>query len=1358
MSTPETEASASLQQSTLYPKVMYRIIDGYRNGWLWKRDWNHQRDVSIDDPNSLPHALIQTQHARITEALLENVPDPDVYAGILYGHLKQGEFRKVFVELRRNHKQNTSFYYSDLIDQIFDANASDDLIEECAHVFRDIDEQSCVKTIIERLWKIGRHPLSEHIISNCVPDQQQPLMRVWHLAAQKLEIDAEQITGAIDTLCAVEQDETNRLAHYEIRNASGHLVSSFIRELDEQDADLSLLRCARESQEAHVQLNDLGLSFSSSYEIDDKILDDLLERRDFAGANEFNKAIDGRSYMSDRIAESKIAHAEATGDAELHKEGLADYTEAKECRCAKLQEKQRYSESENGFDRWSWHDRIELHRETAWKHAETALYELRHGDADVAQSHTEQMIAANDAIGVPGSDDCPDYHFKTLRKHRRAVKRSLKGRFLQAGFFHVLPDRDGWNASIKDPDQRQAECEARREAKEQLRSGSSQDYEQEYEREQAESITKTKALIAEGKVEEAQEELLSGCHYYPGETDWTKAVHVIEAQPAAFPTLQKKLTEKYFKGSNDFHDHKDWKGLARFYTAAHCVGALTEEDWNKLFRGLHDSRSTHDGLIEIKHDFVVSFVDELIKSGDIALAWQMYERMSAMDNGSMRGTSSIAANTHQACLALFVRVVEPLDKTAQGVASSLQAMELPVEAPMEERVAYWNTEGEMRHMQEQEEPAKQAEQQLIGNCTTPSAVRAWTRLMAMGSVRTHHQKKDSLTAVYNADCASAPMRWRIIDALIEHSIPGVLSFQEINRKDTPLHVTKYFFRKLVAKGILHKYTSGFIVDEHIPYLRRLVSEFPNEFNTVMETLEQHCSMSHNHGALFVESSQEQQKTTFQPSDWNGVMITLRQLGVFTPGIYAEAREKKFDPRVLNTIGEKVHTLRRQLFSSKPMESDLSTDLQAEIIYAAYKPPNMALHAVRRLCDSVQDCSHHLDRFTFPEEGYVLDLHAKKDMKLKDESEKLPSLNTANSTRVLYPSEKGIQQATKALCNIGRLRALESIQIDDILIALQHDSFLGQSLRSAHQARTEDSQYRALVDLQEAMGIYLTDNLEGMLRSFFTVQKEHISKLIASLADSIRKPKLHTALGKQCHIELDTSLDDTSLAAKVIALVILQKTKPLKEVQRDIANDLTKFVAEDGGSISADLPKLRAIVSKNKASFFGKASAGICTDNDTELFHREDHFHINIIDDEKQICVGNVQAYIMEHDGKPHLLLRGVNPSTNLLKEVDAGAFCEAVINIGKQFAEENNLAGVILSQQERFLALSNRLGVAQYLTRTYRKQRVTLKPFRIARAENAVIDSGYLAAEFGTESAEFVFVDTPEDHISYAAEPVASFC
>ena len=101
---------------------------------------------------------------------------------------------------------------------------------------------------------------------------------------------------------------------------------------------------------------------------------------------------------------------------------------------------------------------------------------------------------------------------------------------------------------------------------------------------------------------------------------------------------------------------------------------------------------------------------------------------------------------------------------------------------------------------------------------------------------------------------------------------------------------------------------------------------------------------------------------------------------------------------------------------------------------------------------------------------------------------------------------------------------------------------------------------------------------------------------------------------------------------------------------------------------------------------------------------------------------NIQAYIIEDKSKKSLLLRGFNPNTDFLDKIDSESFSEKVIEIGKQFARDNNLNAVYITEQGSWHSLSNRERVGNYLQKniTARKTKCRIlsrlqvvTPFRI---------------------------------------------
>jgi OB-fold nucleic acid binding domain len=101
-----------------------------------------------------------------------------------------------------------------------------------------------------------------------------------------------------------------------------------------------------------------------------------------------------------------------------------------------------------------------------------------------------------------------------------------------------------------------------------------------------------------------------------------------------------------------------------------------------------------------------------------------------------------------------------------------------------------------------------------------------------------------------------------------------------------------------------------------------------------------------------------------------------------------------------------------------------------------------------------------------------------------------------------------------------------------------------------------------------------------------------------------------------------------------------------------------FVFDDppGGSNT-----MRMYLSKNTPSFLAKASVGVCTSRDIDLWTRPDHVHLNVVDPSAGIVIGNVQLHVLERESRRILLVRAMNATTSYLTAAKARSFVEGAI-------------------------------------------------------------------------------------------------
>lgn len=1353
-----------------YTGAMYGVIDAVASGGLNMQRDDHERwDPHADN---LPDALIGTGHDPFVKLLLSGDPSNTAVTEVVYGYFRSGQLDKAVGIVKQYPHKTHGFDLNYLADALIDSGANDQLILDFAECLKQKKQNGfseydsvyyILRNLTKSLWKVGRFDLSKTIIEGFLDEWERPCMLIVERLVKGEKVDVEEIYQAVEAFCPLDLrklEDGERRYNFEASDNTDKL-QKFILSLDEAKASIDLLKAAFEAYLKRKETGQMG-HISDVRTIEKKIRKDMLDRGDFEGAQEFAKKESMGDWTELEVIAARITHASKNGDIATHKKALDRYVQIKEEGMQRIVEaKQKAEEEERAAKEGqgevvgegeivieqSWSTRIHSLELSAKKDQELSIFELRHGTVESAQPYIDRMIETVEKIAVPVREGGFRKHLNTLRARSRSLKRSIRERFLELGMLESLPAKNYWNKPIfvmmEQKLERRRESRAKRDESRETRMSGNEASNMAYWKKEAENEKaiqdELRGVLVEKGPDEAIKFLASKISYYALTRDWNRGMIILEAAPDRFELLVKLLTKDYFVTS---HDHKykgSFDGMAAFYVAGRRLGVVDETKFNDLIEKWKANCSVYDSKRSLTRPGVMGLVEGLLNDGAWEEALVYFKKLQA--------TGKMSRATMVECLSLFIKVAsEKIGEVMTGVAAAFKGQNLEEGYSVSEEIEYWNSQIEMLLAAKDEEGYSVAYGELVQRIDNPEGVRVLTRLMALGSIRTPHQKKSVLTAAYDLNKASQETRYELVAAMIDHGIPGAEAMPEVKSKETPTEVAIMLFGKLIKKGILHAHTAKYLDEENLPYLRRLLSQYQNHFNTVMEVLsgdftqgsfddgEEYDEVFDEDGddevgldedtlmALKRELSGGVKKEDTPSNLWEGVLKTLAEVGVFTPGIYAEAKACKFNKTGLKKIEEKFTKLKKDIFSNRPIDPEATPQLVAELVCITYQPANMSFQQVVSLCRSVQDCSHHLDKYKFPEDGYSLDLTTSKTMKLRDRLRlDTPRVVYQEPPVVEHPGEGhlGLKETNpyldrvRALCKFARLK-FEEVNVSDLLVVLGDDGFMQGAFEAFGMAKDDDGKYRGLRLMQEALGVYLADNLEGAIIEFLRKNKSAISNTLENLVSGFKNPGKRKFLKEQFDIELDESKSNIKLAAQIIAQVALQKFKPLKDLRKTIAGDLKKFVSEEGEEVMGNNVKIRAIVSKNKASFFAKASAGICTANNTELFHREDHFHINLVDDEKGKCVGNVQAYIMEHEGRPHLLLRGFNPSTNLLKEVDAGSLCESIIAIAQQFADENGLAGVLLSEQGGFLALSNRPEVTTYIQNAYKEKAVEVKEFNIA--------------------------------------------
>jgi len=524
----------------------------------------------------------------------------------------------------------------------------------------------------------------------------------------------------------------------------------------------------------------------------------------------------------------------------------------------------------------------------------------------------------------------------------------------------------------------------------------------------------------------------------------------------------------------------------------------------------------------------------------------------------------------------------------------------------------------------------------------------------------------------------APLAARMAAAAsrIDRANGSQMAAKLISRKSTGERRFDFFAKKLIETGYLAKGTEKFLKTDR-EFLRQLLAQFPNEFNTTVDTLS---------GMDGFSPSKNQEK----------IFSAIRELGSITPQIFSSYVKLDSDGRA--KLVKKIGLLKGRFFKNEPIGSILSDadkGILTEMVYIAYKPIGMSYTDVEKLLGSVSDRTNDLAGYVFPQDGYSL-ATSQKSYVLREGAD-LDFESFKKYISALTPDlPKGVERAhalRQAFIKVAKVGTSYSPEeLSTLMYPMARDEFVTNFTKSEKEM-SDNAAYSLLSEFREIMSVYFKDNYSSRLAKLLESRPEIASSVRKILSDEGRQKTIERQLSEK--LDWKAVLESEEKIANVLSRIVFSKA--IAPVLAQAKSDMKKF--EESKETKGELGiSLKAYISKNQASFFAKASAGICTASNTTLFNRPDHFHINIIENDS-VARGNIQAYIIEKDGEKSLLLRGFNPNTDFVSQIDVGKFCEAILRVARQFKEDNHLAHVYITEQGNWHALSNRNEVASYLAR-----------------------------------------------------------
>jgi len=561
---------------------------------------------------------------------------------------------------------------------------------------------------------------------------------------------------------------------------------------------------------------------------------------------------------------------------------------------------------------------------------------------------------------------------------------------------------------------------------------------------------------------------------------------------------------------------------------------------------------------------------------------------------------------------------------------------------------------------------------------------------------------------------------RVLHTLIEADTKrgGVLTMRYLEMSALPDRLFRFFSKKLIDKEYFSKNLSPFLDNENVPILKRLMASYGPQFNTIVDTLAQ--TEDYKRDYSLVPHKEE-------------IFEALSDLETLTPRIFERHRRLPQEKR--KEFAERIRLLKPQFFRNTPikrilLESD--QDILAEMVYMAYKPNQMSFEQVGELIRKVDDHTDDLSSYTFPEEGYPLTLerHGKHTVKERQSVDISLLRRYKNLFTPQPPSLEGEAKPQSFAKAFGLLLAPKTEEqstrnqdemLNGLFLPLLAQDRVQDFLTRYSGSVTADTAHPLASELAEITGVYFRDNYSRLLTEYLTANPQEFQQTQQMLTDPNVRITINDRLqwfNEQINWQefdhvaqtsgrslLRGVLPSHSSPAELHSLVAGTLTKLIEHeqvepIRKGLEIELSKFTlsSEDASAYKGEL---KAYVSKNVGSFFAKAAAGICTAEDISLFERDDHFHINVVENE-EIVRANIQAYTPSVEGRPSLILRGFNPTADWVGKIDVGNFCDQILTIGKQFQEENGLAGVYITEQSGvWHALSNRDQVSKYLLGRY---------------------------------------------------------
>jgi len=568
----------------------------------------------------------------------------------------------------------------------------------------------------------------------------------------------------------------------------------------------------------------------------------------------------------------------------------------------------------------------------------------------------------------------------------------------------------------------------------------------------------------------------------------------------------------------------------------------------------------------------------------------------------------------------------------------------------------------------------------------------------------------------------------VLDTLVDtdESIRGgVLAMRFLEMTALPPEMFDHFCQKLVSREYFTPQLADYLTDSrNISVLKKVMGKYGTQFNTIIDTLHQipNYSLADNELEIFA---------------------ALSDLETLTPRIYYRYRSKSPEDR--RKFAEQIRSLKPQFFRNVPIKSILhrhDQDILAEMVYHAYKPVDMTYDKVAEMLRNIPDCTEHLDGYNFPQDGYELNLTGPVNFVV--EKGKSVDMSRLRNFRELLAGERVDREKpyaenfTQALQKLVLNEQTEGSNVRNpgqeelgVILSILNGEHRGQAsfvhdfLDRFPQVTQQDA-YGYLQGLGEIYGIFFDDNFkqtiaenlrqvpelsDGLTKLFSNTEfREALSQKMQTLGERIDWNVFERSLqqGRGLTRFLGNRGQETAQQFMATTVTRLIKTGYIETVRKEVHTEMNKFVATTDEGKVVRHGELKLFVTKNAASFFAKASAGLCTKEQIDPFTDwENLFNMPIVENEA-VVRGMVEARIVDVKGKPSIVLRAVNPNADWVDKVNVPSLWEGILKTAHQFAQDNPdrvTDNIYIVQNDSWHPLSNRSQVSSYLEQRYIKSK-----------------------------------------------------